>query len=130
MRLGHVCERSHRALQQRWQFTPARRAVLAVRRALCMIGPVVEEVDLRRMPVAVAVASLTAVARAARGHDGGRRLRGRGHGQRIPSVAGGVELRPETVKNMLAIAGDLGRWMDSRDVAPGRVDRCVIAEFS
>ena len=32
------------------------------RRALCMIGPVVEEVGLRRMPVAVAVASLTAVA--------------------------------------------------------------------
>ena len=59
-----------------------------------MIDPVVEEVGLRRMPVAVAVASLTAVARAARGHDGGRRLRGRGHGQGIPSVAGGVELRP------------------------------------
>jgi hypothetical protein len=56
-------------LHQRWQFTPARRAVLAVRRALCMIDPTVEEVGLRRMPVAVAVASLTAVARAARGHD-------------------------------------------------------------
>ncbi len=49
-------------LHQRWQFTPARRAVLAVRRALCMIDPMVEEVGLRRMPVAVAVASLTAVA--------------------------------------------------------------------
>ena len=35
----------------------------------------------------------------------------------------------ETVKNMLAIAGDLGRWMDIRDVAPDGVDRCVIAEF-
>ena len=34
-----------------------------------MIDPTVEEVGLRRMPVAVAVASLTAVARAARGHD-------------------------------------------------------------
>jgi oligopeptide transport system substrate-binding protein len=31
-------------------------------RALCMIGPVVEEVGLRRMRVAVAVASLTVVA--------------------------------------------------------------------
>ena len=40
-----------------------------MRRALCMIDPTVEEVGLRRMPVAVAVASLTAVARAARGHD-------------------------------------------------------------
>ena len=33
-----------------------------MRRALCMIDPTVEEVGLRRMPVAVAVASLTAVA--------------------------------------------------------------------
>ena len=33
-----------------------------MRRALCILGPVVEEVGLRRMPVAVAVASLTAVA--------------------------------------------------------------------
>ena len=41
-----------------------------------MIGPTVEDVGLRRMPVAVAVASLTADGRAARGHDGGtRRLR-------------------------------------------------------
>ena len=33
-----------------------------MRRALCMIGPTVEEVGFRRMRVAVAVASLTAVA--------------------------------------------------------------------
>ena len=33
-----------------------------MRRALCMIGPTVEDVGLRRMPVAVAVASLTAMA--------------------------------------------------------------------
>jgi hypothetical protein len=33
-----------------------------LRRALCMVGPTVEEVGLRRMRVAVAVASLTAVA--------------------------------------------------------------------
>jgi hypothetical protein len=51
-----------------------------VRRALCMIDPTVEEVGLRRMPVAVAVASLTAVARAARGHDGGTRQRRCGGG--------------------------------------------------
>ncbi len=42
----------------------------------------------------------------------------------------GWSYAPETVKNMLAIAGDLGPMMDSRDVAPGRVDRCVIEEFS
>ena len=95
-----------------------------------MIDPVVEEVGLRRMPVAVAVASLTAVARAARGHDGGRRLRGRDTGREYRAWLVGWSYAPETVKNMLAIAGDLGRWMDSRDVAPGRVDRCVIAEFS
>jgi hypothetical protein len=41
----------------------------------------------------------------------------------------GWSYAPETVKNMLATAGDLGRWMDIRDVAPDRVDRCVIAEF-
>jgi hypothetical protein len=33
-----------------------------VRGALCVIGPTVEDVGLRRMPVAVAVASLTAMA--------------------------------------------------------------------
>ena len=33
-----------------------------MRGALCMIGPTVEDVGLRRMPVAVAVASLTAMA--------------------------------------------------------------------
>ena len=45
-----------------------------------MIDPTVEEVGLRRMPIAVAVASLTAVARAARGHDGGTRQRRCGGG--------------------------------------------------
>ena len=73
-----------------------------------MIDPVVEEVGLRRMPVAVAVASLTAVARAARGHDGGRRLRGRDTGREYRAWLVGWSYAPETVKNMLAIAGDLG----------------------
>lgn len=101
-----------------------------MRRALCMIGPVVEEVGLRRMPVAVAVASLTAVAgllavtTAVAGCGGGDT------GREYRAWLVGWSYAPETVKNMLAIAGDLGRWMDSRDVAPGRVDRCVIAEFS
>lgn len=36
---------------------------------------------------------------------------------------------PGTVINMLAIAGDLGRWMDSRDVVTGDLDRAVITEF-
>lgn len=44
-------------MHQCWQLTPARWAVLAVRRALCILGP-----GLRRIPLAVAVASLTAVA--------------------------------------------------------------------
>ena len=107
------------------------RVAPAVRGALRMIDPMVEEVGLRRMPVAVAVASLTAVARAARGHDGGRRLRGRGHGQGIPSVAGGVELRPgdrqEHVGNCRRSGPD--GWT-AATLRPGRVDRCVIAEFS
>ena len=30
---------------------------------------------------------------------------------------------------MLAMAGDLGRWMDARDIAVGDLDRAVIAEF-
>ena len=34
-----------------------------------------------------------------------------------------------TVVNMLAIAGDLGRWMDVRDLAPGDLDRVVAAGF-
>jgi integrase/recombinase XerD len=34
-----------------------------------------------------------------------------------------------TVVNMLAMAGDLGRWMDVRDLAPGGLDRVVAAEF-
>jgi len=96
------------------------RVAPAVRGALRMIDPMVEEVGLRRMPVAVAVASLTAVARAARGHDGGRRLRGRGHGQGIPSVAGGVELRPRRPsRTCWQLQAIWARWMDSRDVAPG-----------
>ena len=36
---------------------------------------------------------------------------------------------PGTVINMLAMAGDLGRWMDIRDIAAGDLDRAVIAEF-
>ena len=100
-----------------------------MRRALCMIDPTVEEVGLRRMPVAVAVASLTAVARAARGHDAVAGCGGGDTGSEYRAWLVGWSYAPETVKNMLAIAGDLGRWMDSRDVAPGRVDRCVIAEF-
>ena len=36
---------------------------------------------------------------------------------------------PGTVINMLAMAGDLGRWMDARDIAAGDLDRAVIAEF-
>ena len=44
-----------------------------MRRALCMIGPVVEEVGLRRMPVAslTAVAGLLAVTTAVAGCGGG-----------------------------------------------------------
>ena len=82
------------------------------------------------MPVAVAVASLTAVAgllavtTAVAGCGGGDT------GSEYRAWLVGWSYAPETVKNMLAIAGDLGRWMDSRDVAPGRVDRCVIAEFA
>ena len=78
-----------------------------MRRALCMIDPTVEEVGLRRMPVAVAVASLTAVARAARGHDGGR-CGGGDTGREYRAWLVGWSYAPETVKNMLAIAGDLG----------------------
>lgn len=36
---------------------------------------------------------------------------------------------PATVINMLAMAGDLGRWMDAHDLAAGELDRDVIAEF-
>jgi site-specific recombinase XerD len=36
---------------------------------------------------------------------------------------------PATVINMLAMAGDLGRWMDVHDLAPGELDRDVITEF-
>ena len=36
---------------------------------------------------------------------------------------------PGTVIHMLAMAGDLGRWMDTRDFAAGDLDRAVIAEF-
>lgn len=36
---------------------------------------------------------------------------------------------PGTVINMLAMAGDLGRWMDSRDIVAGDLTRVVIAEF-
>ena len=59
-----------------------------------MIDPMVEEVGLRRMPVAVAVASLTAVAGLLAVTTAVAGCGGRGHGQRIPTVAGGVELRP------------------------------------
>ncbi|QYB00300.1 tyrosine-type recombinase/integrase (plasmid) [Rhodococcus sp. USK10] len=34
-----------------------------------------------------------------------------------------------SVVNMLAIAGDLGRWMDVRDLAPDGLDRVVVAQF-
>ena len=36
---------------------------------------------------------------------------------------------PGTVINMLAMAGDLGRWMDARDFAASDLDRVVVAEF-
>ena len=36
---------------------------------------------------------------------------------------------PGTVINMLAMAGDLGRWMDSRDIVASDLNRAVIAEF-
>ena len=36
---------------------------------------------------------------------------------------------PGTIVNMLAMAGDLGRWMDARGVAPSDLDRVMIAEF-
>ena len=36
---------------------------------------------------------------------------------------------PGTVINMLAMAGNLGRWMDIRDIAAGDLDRAAIAEF-
>jgi site-specific recombinase XerD len=36
---------------------------------------------------------------------------------------------PGTIVNMLAMAGGLGRWMDARGIAPGGLDRAVIAEF-
>ena len=36
---------------------------------------------------------------------------------------------PGTVINMLAMAGDLGRWMDARDFAASDLDRVMVAEF-
>ena len=36
---------------------------------------------------------------------------------------------PGTVINMLAMAGDLGRWMDARDFAASDLDRVVVGEF-
>lgn len=36
---------------------------------------------------------------------------------------------PGTVINMLAMAGNLGRWMDVHDVAAADLDRGVIADF-
>ena len=84
-----------------------------------MIGPVVEEVGLRRMPVAVAVASLTAVAgllavtTAVAGCGGGDT------GREYRAWLVGWSYAPETVKNMLAIAGDLGPM----DGQPGRCAR-------
>jgi site-specific recombinase XerD len=36
---------------------------------------------------------------------------------------------PATVINMLAMASDLGRWMDAHDLASGGLDREVITEF-
>jgi hypothetical protein len=47
----------------------------------------------------------------------------------IPSVVGGAWLSPGTVINMLAMAGDLGRWMDACDVAASDLNRVVVAEF-
>jgi hypothetical protein len=41
----------------------------------------------------------------------------------------GLGYCPGTVINMLAMAGDLGRWMDARDVAGSDLDRVVVAEF-
>jgi len=35
----------------------------------------------------------------------------------------------DTVVNMLAMAGSLGRWMDARDFAPADLDQVAIAEF-
>lgn len=36
---------------------------------------------------------------------------------------------PGTVIHLLAMAGAVGRWMDTRDIAVGDLDRAVIAEF-
>ena len=36
---------------------------------------------------------------------------------------------PGTVINMLAMAGDLGRWMDARDFAASDLDRVMVGEF-
>jgi integrase/recombinase XerD len=41
----------------------------------------------------------------------------------------GLGYSPDTVINMLAMAGALGRWMDARDVAASDLDRVVVAEF-
>jgi site-specific recombinase XerD len=41
----------------------------------------------------------------------------------------GLGYSPGTVNNMLAMTGDLGRWMDARDVAASDLDRVVVAEF-
>lgn len=41
----------------------------------------------------------------------------------------GLGYTPQTIANMLAIASALGRWMDTRGVEPGELDRAVLAEF-
>jgi integrase/recombinase XerD len=41
----------------------------------------------------------------------------------------GLGYSPGTVINMLAMAGDLGRWMEARDVAASELDRVMVAEF-
>ena len=41
----------------------------------------------------------------------------------------GLGYSPQTIKHMLAIASDLGRWMDTRGVEPGGLEGAVIAEF-
>ena len=56
-------------------------------------------------------------------------------GRMGPSIDGyrawlaGRGYAPGTVINMLAMAGDLGRWMDARDFAASDLDRVVVAEF-
>ncbi|MBO8150814.1 hypothetical protein HYG77_36425 (plasmid) [Rhodococcus sp. ZPP] len=41
----------------------------------------------------------------------------------------GVGYTLGSVVNMLAIAGDLGRWVDVRGLAPEGLDWVVVAEF-